>query len=98
MEALEKQNLPLIYIAPFSQIATWQKSLLLQNATSEKCGFEHRSERKGFELQESSWVDPKLPTLFLKITVHLQNVSIASILFSIQLFKKQAFYQMMKML
>lgn len=54
MEALEKQNFPFIYIAPFSQTATWQKFLLLQNATSEKCGFEHTRERKGLELQESS--------------------------------------------
>lgn len=54
MEALEKQNFPFIYIAPFSQIATWQKFLLLQNATSEKSGFEHTLERKGLELQESS--------------------------------------------
>lgn len=88
MEALEKQNFPFIYIAPFSQIATRQKFLLLQNATSEKCGFEHTLEKKGLELQESSWVDPKLPTLFLQITVHHQSLSIASILFSIQVFKK----------
>lgn len=60
--------------------------LLLENATSEKCGFEHTLERK--ELQESSWVDPELPTLFLQITVHLQSLNIASVLFSIQLFKK----------
>jgi len=54
MEALENQNLPFICIAPFPQTATRQKSLLLQNATSEKCGFEHTSERKGLELQASS--------------------------------------------
>lgn len=85
MEALEKQNFPCIYIAVVSQTATWQNSLLLQNATSEKCGFERILEKHW--ASELSWIDPKLPTVIF--TVLLQSLCIAWISFNVQVIQKQ---------
>lgn len=75
----KNKTFPLFILHLFPQIATWQKFFLLQNATSEKCGFEHTSERKGLEFRNHHELTPNYQHLFLQISILLQSLSIASI-------------------